>query len=136
MKYLWSGILSSLKTTCLSLEYLKGIGWTGGLSYGILMIASWCILMATFPGYSDLAKFLKWYHKTCNPIRELSYIIWAVFNTIGTIVTISGIQKIMKTLKELKNNNPIVKTNYFNLTLHALVLTLNLIPTIVICIPE
>jgi hypothetical protein len=53
IKYLWSGKLSSLESNCLSLNCVKWIGWTAGLCYAILMITCWCILMATFPGYTD-----------------------------------------------------------------------------------
>ncbi len=40
------------------------------------------------------------------------------------------------TLRELGKYNPNLKTNYFQLTLHALVLTLNLIPVVQDCLPS
>ena len=92
--------------------------------------------MITFPGFTDLANLKEWYDKTYDPISEMSKIVWGVFNTISTMVTIVGIYKIMKTLHQLKMYNLSLKTNYFQLTLHALVLTFNLIPVIVICLPD
>jgi hypothetical protein len=134
MKYLYSGVLCSLESTCLSLDCVKRIGWTGGLCFAAFMITCWCVLMVTFPGLTD-PKYDEWHEKTFNPIYVCSYFLWGVFNTISTIVTILGIKKILKSLQQLKRFNPSLKTNYFQLTLHALVLTLNLIPVILYCIP-
>ncbi len=80
-------------------------------------------MMITFPGYSD-TKFKEWDDKIFTPISYFSTIIWGVFNMVSTIVTIVGVYKILHTLHELKKYNPNLKTNYFQLILHALVLTL------------
>jgi hypothetical protein len=55
------------------------------------MIISWCIMIATFPGFSDIAKLTEWYDNTFYPNFELTNIIWAVFNLVSTMVTIVGI---------------------------------------------
>ncbi len=110
-KYLWSGVLCSQEATCLSLNCVKWMGWTGGLCYALLMISCWCILMATFPGYIDLAKLQEWYFNTFSPISQWSSIIWAVFNIVSTMLTIVGIYKIIKTMEELERNNASIKTN-------------------------
>jgi hypothetical protein len=86
--------------------------------------------MITFPGYSDIAKLIEWYENFFDPISYFNTIIWAVFNLLSTIVTIVGIKKMINTLRELKKFNHNLQTNYFQLTLHALVLTLNLVPVI------
>ncbi len=39
------------------------------------------------------------------------------------------------TLNQLKKYNPDLKTNYFQLTLHALVLILNLVPVVLYSLP-
>ncbi len=91
MKYLWSGVLCSLQATWLTLDWVKWMGWTGGLCYALFIITCWCVLMATFPGYSDLVKLQEWFENTFHPIYTLSFIIWGVVNTVSTIVTILGI---------------------------------------------
>jgi hypothetical protein len=80
-----------MEKTYISSECVKYIGWIGGLCYAILMITCWCILMVTFPGYSDITKLIEWVENTYNPIFELSDIIWVVFNFLSTVVTIVGI---------------------------------------------
>ena len=50
LNYLQSGILCSHEATCISVDFLKCIGWAGGLCFTAIMIISWCILMTTFPG--------------------------------------------------------------------------------------
>ncbi len=72
IKYLWSGILCSDESTCLFLDCVKWLGWTGSLCYVIFMITCWCIAMATFPGYNDFAKFKEWYHNTFYPVTYWS----------------------------------------------------------------
>jgi hypothetical protein len=42
----------------------------------------------------------------------------------------------IQTLRQLKKYNPDLKTNYFQLTLHALVLILNLVPIVLYSIPD
>jgi hypothetical protein len=79
------------------------MGWVGGSCYTSIMVTCWCILMATFPGYINLAKLQEWYDNTFNPIDEWSNIIWAVFNTVSTMITIVGIYKIIKTMQELQS---------------------------------
>jgi hypothetical protein len=106
MKYLWSGILCTTEKTFLSPDCVKYIGWTGGLCYAVIMITCWCILMGTFPGYSDTAKLTEWYDNTLLPNLVLSQIIWVVFNVVSTTVTIVGISKIIRTLREIKKCNP------------------------------
>jgi hypothetical protein len=68
-------------------------------------------------------------------IYNWSYIVWSVFNAISTMITIFGTYKIIKTMQELQKINASIKTNYFQLTLHALVLTFNLIPVIIQLFP-
>ena len=62
--------------------------------------------------------------------------MWGLFNFVSTMVTIVGIYKILKSLELLKRYNPGLKTNYFQLTLHAVILSLNLIAVIVDCLPN
>ena len=62
--------------------------------------------------------------------------MWVLFNFVSTMVTIVGIYKILKYLEQLKRYNPGLKTNYFQLTLHAVILSLNLIAVIVDCLPN
>ena len=57
MKYLWSGTVCTLESTCLTLDCIKFIGWIGGLCFAIFMITCYSILMATFPGYTDIPKW-------------------------------------------------------------------------------
>jgi hypothetical protein len=90
--------------------------------------------MVTFPGWTD-TKAMEWFDNTYEPIINLSNIIWSVFNIVSTIITIVGIYKILHTLHQLKKYNPHLKTNYLQLTLHALVLTLNLIPVVILSLP-
>jgi hypothetical protein len=90
--------------------------------------------MVTFPGWTD-TKAMEWLDNTYEPIIYLSNIIWGVFNILSTIVTIVGIYKILHTLHQLKKYNSDLKTNYFQLILHALVLTLNLIPVFLYSLP-
>jgi hypothetical protein len=111
MKYLWSGILSSTEKTCVSPDCVKYIGWIGGLCYAVIMITCWCILMVTFPEFSDIAKLLVWYDFLFDPIVSLSSKIWAVFNMVSTMVTIVGIYKIIRTLREIKKYESNIKTN-------------------------
>ncbi len=91
--------------------------------------------MVTFPGYSDVSKLTEWFDNTFSPIIYLNDMIWRVFNIVSTMVTIVGIYKIVYTLHQLKKYNSHLKTNYFQLTIHALVLTLNLVPVILISLP-
>jgi hypothetical protein len=135
-KYLWSGALCSANSTWLSLDCVKWMGWIGGSFYAILLITYWCILIITFPGYKHLIKLQEWYDNTYIESTQRSVIIWVVFNTVSTIITIIGINKMLKTMQQLKNNNARIKTNYCQLTLHAFVLTLNLMPMIVLCLPN
>jgi hypothetical protein len=103
MKYFWSGVLCS-EVTYVSPDCIKYFGWTGGLFYVIFMIISWCLLLVTFPGWTD-TKEMEWYDDTFNPIIELSLITWAVFNFLSTIVTILAIYKIVHTVQKLKKYN-------------------------------
>jgi hypothetical protein len=135
MKYWWNGLLCSLKVNYISSECVKYTEWIGGLCYAIFMITCWFISMVTYPGYSNISKLTKWYHNTYGPIGFWSNIIWAVFNILSTLVTIVGIYKIIHTLHQLKKYNPYLKTNYFQLTLHALVLILNLFPVFLFSLP-
>ena len=136
MKYLWSGVLCSQAATCFSLDCVKWMAWTGGSCFAACIITFWCIAMATYPGYSDLTKLLEWYDNTFDPIDYWSNLIWGVFNTVSTMVTVVGIYKIMKTMQQLKRKNVSIKSNYFQLTIHAIVVTLNLVSTITLCLPS
>ena len=60
--------------------------------------------------------------------------MWGILNVLSTIVSIVGIYKIMKTMQQLKRNNQNLNTNYFQLTLHSLLLIINLIPVIAFCL--
>ncbi len=91
MKYLYCGTLCSESANCFSENTIKWIGWTGGLGYFIFMIAGWCIMMATFPGYEDETKNREWETKIYFPIYYSSYIVWAVYNMVGVLVTVVGI---------------------------------------------
>ncbi len=128
-------MVCSLEESFLSSDCVKWMGWIGGSCFALLIITFWCILMASFPGYSNLAKLQEWYYNTFDQIFEWSSIIWGLFNILSTIVTIVGIYKIMKTMQQLKKSNTSIKTNYLQLTMHALVLTLNLIPVIIDSLP-
>jgi hypothetical protein len=91
MKYLYTGILCSFEATFLSSDCVQYIGWSGGLCFAACITTCWCIMMVTFPGYSDLAKLQGWYEKSFSPISKWCYIAWGFFNTISTIATIVGI---------------------------------------------
>jgi hypothetical protein len=95
---LWSGVLFSIEVTCISTDCVKYTGWVGGLSYALFIISCWCIMMVTFPGYSDIAKFTEWYENTYYPILKLSIKIWGVLNIVSTIATIVGIYKMIHSL--------------------------------------
>jgi hypothetical protein len=75
--------------------------WVGGSCFAIFMVTCWCILMATFPGYSD-PKLQEWLESTYNLIYIWCNIIWAAFNTVSTMITIIGIYKILKTMQQLE----------------------------------
>jgi hypothetical protein len=127
--------LCSFELTFISLNFVKFMGWFGGICFVLCMITCWSILMITFPGWND-TKLIVWNLKTYYPITDWGNIIWAVFNILSTLLTIVGIYKIFKTLQLLKRYNPCLKTNYFQLTLHAFILTLNLIPVMIVCLPS
>ncbi len=91
--------------------------------------------MVTFPGLSELAKFKEWYDHTLNPINSCCNIVWAVFNTVSLIVSVLGIYFMMKTMQQLKRYDPRLKTNFFQLILHVIVLTINLGTVIIDCLP-
>jgi hypothetical protein len=92
-------------------------------------------MMVTFPGYSDIPKFTIWYENTYYPILKLSIVIWGVLNIVSTMATIVGIYKMIHSLQKLKKYNSDLKTSYFQFTIHTVVLTMNLVPVILYCLP-
>ena len=135
IKYLYSGTECSIKPNYLSLRCIKRTGWIGGLIYSGFIIISWCILIATWPGWLDLSKKSEWSKFIFLPIYALTDFLYLIINIASTWMTILGIRKILHTLQLLKHNNTQVETNKFTLTLHSTVLMLNALVLIFACLP-
>ena len=100
------------------------------------MIVIWSVAMATWPGHVDAQKVHDWFKETYYPIQYLSLLIWAILNIVSTVFAILGIVKIFKMLHLMKRGNKKVEKNKFILTLHCVVLLLNLIVVIFYSLPH
>jgi hypothetical protein len=136
MKYIYSANECSLYHTSVSLNCINNTKLTGVIIYSGIMIVIWCVAMGTWPGDLDALKVHDWFTETYYPIQYLSLLIWALLNIVSTIFSILGIVKILKMLHLMKRGNQKVETNKFILTLHCVVLLLNLIVVIFYSLPH
>ena len=122
-KYLESAFISSAKTSMLRIVYY--IKWIVVLLYLNCVIIEYTLLLVSknqlLSNETTSNSKLK---QKIEAIYFSTLSIWLFINLSSTVVAIFAITKIFRSVKVLQKANKDLKFNYFNLTIHCMLLIL------------
>lgn len=81
---------------CIAPEKVRILMWSGLCIYSALLLAGYCAIMITFPGFTS-PNFTDWYFNTNNPAYNATQAIWLAMNAISLFVTAFAVTKIFRT---------------------------------------
>lgn len=100
MKYFISA-RKSMSTFALSSRTCEIIKWGGIGVYALIIVTLWLVDIISYPGTSDIYKFVTWYQETASNVLKTTYWVWIILNLINTSVTLLSIFLLFKKINML-----------------------------------
>lgn len=95
--------------------------------YSISIVLLGIIILATYPGSESSTQYNHWNNKTRPIVESTAMTLWFTLNLVSTGIAFFAIHKLAASVRELKKNNPNLKFNLGTMTVHASMLSIQLI---------
>jgi hypothetical protein len=122
MKYFSSARKSMSKKFAISTRTCELIKWSVIVFYLVVMVVLWLIVIISFPGYSDIMKFIDWNNTTDKYLKKVTTWIWLTLILSYTILTIVSIFLLFKQINMLKTYSTSITFNYWSMIIHMVLL--------------
>ena len=97
--------------------------------YSSLIILLCISVLSTCPGKNveTTPSYAYWNSHTNKALEGLAMFLWFTINVISTFIAIYAIYKLSQSVRELRKNNPNLKFNFTTMTVHTIMLTIQLL---------